>query len=587
MKIKNKKKTDKATKVGKAHSIKRKLHVLADTPLPEIAFISSFILSRWWLNSDFSYPREIWLPIVLFSLLASLCFYIYRALFGKGSAAHLAAIILSYSLYSYSFIHDSAIAGNFIKIIPSSLRTDFTQSIVLALTLAVLAGILAYCIRTVLNKYKTLREFQPYKVLLFAAVFIFSVQAVRCIARYSEIRKELNYHYPSVNLSKSSSNSSNKPDVYYLLFDRYTSAEVLRNNFNYDNSDMIDTLRSKGFVTRDRAYSNYPFTAPSASSTMAMNYLTDFKNKFNDNRKWKSLFPYRSILNNPPIAQVLKQNGYSYNQISSWWDFTRLGIKSDTNPAISFRFQVLGEKFYLSDLQRDILHKSILSPWFKKGITVGDKKIIKYDLDRNPQENFDAQISSLKAVADISDRSQPQYTFAHILAPHPPYVFDADGKWPAYDGEANDNGADEKVKYTNELTYINRRIKQLIEHIQQKSPQAVIILQADEGPYPKQFRGEITSKHYYDPNNLPLPEMKQKFGILASYYMPGLSADQTDTLNSSVNSMRFVLNNYLGYDLPMLPDCQFATGNKFNLYNYQLVNNKLRDSSNPSDCLDL
>ena len=44
---------------------------LADTPLPEIAFMSALIMARWWLNSDYSYPNELILPIIMFGLLSS------------------------------------------------------------------------------------------------------------------------------------------------------------------------------------------------------------------------------------------------------------------------------------------------------------------------------------------------------------------------------------------------------------------------------------------------------------------------------------------------------------------------------------
>jgi hypothetical protein len=316
-----------------------------------------------------------------------------------------------------------------------------------------------------------------------------------------------------------------------------------------------------------------------------MNYFPQFQQKFGNPNKWQSAFPYRSVFNNPPVAQVLKQNGYQYNQLSSWWDFSRVNIKADTNPDESFRLTLLGKHLYLTDLQRDIIYKSILSPWLKKGIGSGDHAVLKYDLDRNPRENFEAQMDSLRRIAGRADKTTPQFNFAHILAPHPPYLFAANGSWPSYDGEANDNGVDETVKYTNEVKYVNGQIKQLVSYIQSNDPGAAIIIQADEGPYPKQFRGEITASNFYDPLKLPLDKMKQKFGVMASYYLPGVAPEQTKAqINSSVNTFRFVLNNYLGYNMPMLPDCNFSVGDKFNIYNYTLVTDKLKGQSAPSEC---
>jgi hypothetical protein len=131
------------------------------------------------------------------------------------------------------------------------------------------------------------------------------------------------------------------------------------------------------------------------------------------------------------------------------------------------------------------------------------------------------------------------------------------------------------------MTYINTRIKDLILNIRSTSPNAVIFIQADEGPYPEQFRGDMTAMHHYDTSELPLSDMKQKFGILASYYMPGISDNEVKKLDASVNVFPFILNHYLGYNLPLLPDCQMSMGNKFDVYNYKLVTDQLK--GHPAD----
>ncbi|MEX1059047.1 MAG: hypothetical protein WEC17_01295, partial [Candidatus Saccharimonadales bacterium] len=494
-----------------------------NTPLPEILFISTFILIRWWNNSDFSYPSEIFLPIISFAVLVTFIFYIYRFILGAGITAHAAALALSYLLYVFQFVEGTR-SGKFIySLIPDNLSTPFVRSLILALVLGLFCGALAWILSKLIERFGFLRQLQLYKVMLFAVVFIFSVQLIRTGARWVEIRHQLSYKYPVPALSPSGSQApSNRPDIYYLVFDRYTSPEVLEANFNFDNSAMVNFLQSQGFVTRQNAYSNYAFTMSSIASTMAMDYFPQLEKQFGRDGRWQSAAPYRFILNDPPIAQVLSGHGYDFNQISSWWDFTRIGIKADDNPTRSYRLRVLDKNFYLSDLQRDIFFKSVLSPWLKKGATVGDFGLLKYDIDRNPAENFDAQMASLKAIAARGDKSTPQLTFAHLLAPHPPYIFDKNGNSPSYDVESNDNGVDESVKYINELTYINKRLKELIAHIRQNSPNAVIILQPDEGPYPKQFRGALSADRYYDPLELPQKQMKQKFGIFASYFMPGV-----------------------------------------------------------------
>ena len=564
----------------------RFLRFLADnTPIPEILFVSTFILIRWWNNSDFSYPSEVILPIAAFGLLVSVVFYIYRFIFGPGLAAHVAAVSLSYLLYVFQFIEQSRFGRFVIDLIPGSLSTAFTRSLILALALGVLCGLFVWGLARLASRFPVLKQLQAYKVLLFAIVFIFLVQVVRCGERIFELRHQLSYNYTAPNFQlPAEQDGVKKPDIYYLVFDRYASPESLKENFSFDNSEIVNYLASQGFVTRKDAYSNYAFTMSSISSTLAMNYFPELEKKFGSDGKWQSAAPYRTILNNPPIAQVLKGNGYGYNQVSSWWDFTRIGIKADNQPSLSFRLRALDKSFYLSDLQRDIFFKSALSPWLKKGLSFGDWAFLKYDIDRNPAENFNAQLASLKAVASRNDQSTPQFTFAHILAPHPPYIFDENGNQPGYDVESNDNGVDESVKYTSELKYINKRIAELVAYLRQKSPEAVIILQPDEGPYPKQFRGAMSPDRYYDPIELPQQQMKQKFSIFASYYLPGVETAEVEKIDSSVNIFRFVLNRYLGYDLELLPDCHLSGGNKFNIYSYTAVNDRLTNQSQPAEC---
>jgi hypothetical protein len=577
-------KKDKPKKLTNRDRRRRWLRFIADnTPAAEILFISTFILIRWWNNSDFSYFTEVFVPILLFGILAAIVYYIYRAIFGPGIRVHIASLILIYLLYVFEFVKNSSLGKFVYDTLPNLLSSDFAKSLILAVVIGLLCGLAAWAAGWLIERSETVKRAQPYKVLLFAVVFIFVFQLYRTGTRLFELRHQLTYRPPAASIQPVSSASA-KPDIYYFVFDRYNSPSSLEANFDYDNSDIVNFLGQQGFTTRPDALSNYPFTMSSVSSTLSMDYFPQYEKMFAGQGKWQSAAPYRRILSDSPLAQILKNQGYNYNQVSSWWDFTRLNIEADNNPTQSFRLRLLNKDFYQSDLQRDIINKSMLSPWLKKGLSAGSFAFIKYDLDRNPAENFEAQMSALKDIANRTDKSAPQFSFAHILAPHPPYVFDQNGNPPPYDNESNDNGVDEKIKYTNELTYINKRIKDLISTITAQSPGAVIIIQADEGPYPKQFRGPMSENLYYDPINLPEKEMKQKFGVMASYRLPGLSADDIKQANSSVNVFRVVLDKYLGFSLPTLPDCHFAVGTKFNIFDYTLVNDRLLGGTNPDEC---
>lgn len=556
-------------------------HQLARTSLPEILFLGTFILSRYQTNIDFSYPAELVIPFVAFALLGTVVYYALRLAIRSVLAAHLAAIPLSYLLYNFEFTIGNL--GKFTQVlVPDGLETNFTTAVVVTLLLGVVLGGVGYLLARVIRWHK-LQSLQLPKAMMFFIVFLFVSQAAKVGFRLVEIRNELSYQYATKIPERNPSKTVTKPDIYYFVFDRYASDTTLKNIYGFDNSSMTEYLDSQGFVSRPDAYANYPFTMSSVGSTLAMEYHTQLGALFGQNG-FQTGFPYRSILNEPPVAKILAADGYKFNQVSSWWDFTRVTVKADVNRTKSYRLNIFGEHFYLSDLERDIFYKSFFSPLLKKGLTVGHTPIVTYDHDRNPRQNLDVQLSYLETLAS-NKHAQPQFTFAHILAPHPPYVFNADGSDTTYDNGPNDHGIDEKEKYINELQYVNTRMRELIGTIRAKSPNAVIVIQADEGPYPKEFRFELAPGRNYNPKDLKLPQAKQKYGIIASYYLPGVDkAEVAKNINASVNPFRFILSNYLGYKLEMLPDCQFYSGNKFNVYTYEIANQVLTGTPNPAQC---
>lgn len=561
--------------------------IVAGTSIPEVLVVITLCLSRYLQNSDFSYPSEIIISIVLLGILSSAAYYIFRIILRDRLGAHLAALPLTYGLYAFSYAYKplQSLANS---LIPDS-ATSFTAALLKLIIWAVVFGLLGFALQR-LFKLKQLRQLPTLKFLVFVICFIFAAQVGKVGLRLWEIKADLAYKLPESSLLQAPATTAaatEKPNVYYLLFDRYANAETLKNTYQYDNQPFLNNLKQQGLTVREEAYANYPFTTQSVSSTLSVDYHDELGKQFkNDAKDFQTAFPYRKFLDNSPVTQAFQASGYQYNQVSSWWDFTRINPSADTNPSKSFRLRILGKNYWLTDLQRDIVNKSILSPLLLKGLTIGNATIVQYQLDRNPAQNFHSQINAVEAIAANSNKqSTPQFTFAHILSPHDPYVFDADGNTPNYDGNRTDNGADEYVKYTNQLTYVNSQLTELIATIRSSDPSAVIVLQTDEGPYPKQFRGKLSASHYYDPINLDLEGQRQKFGILAAYYLPGVEQQVAATaIDSSVNAFRYVLNQYLGYNLEMLPDCQFTSGNKYTLYSYQLVTGKLKGTDNPAAC---
>jgi hypothetical protein len=144
----------------------------------------------------------------------------------------------------------------------------------------------------------------------------------------------------------------------------------------------------------------------------------------------------------------------------------------------------------------------------------------------------------LDSIPELVKYPGPTFAFIHIISPHPPFVFGPDGEFTDPDTFLN---AEKKfpakkyaLGYTNQVTYLNTRMEQILGTlISESATPPVIILQGDHGPWMQ-------------------PENK-RFWILNAYYLPGHTSELYNSI-SPVNSFRIVLDDYLGTTYGLLDD---------------------------------
>ena len=64
-----------------------------------------------------------------------------------------------------------------------------------------------------------------------------------------------------------------KPDIYYIILDRYANADTLSEIYDFDNEPFLDELEERGFSIAHHAWANYFKTALSLYSSLNMNYI--------------------------------------------------------------------------------------------------------------------------------------------------------------------------------------------------------------------------------------------------------------------------------------------------------------------------
>ncbi len=177
-------------------------------------------------------------------------------------------------------------------------------------------------------------------------------------------------------------------------------------------------------------------------------------------------------------------------------------------------------------------------------------------------------------LARIPDMKDPTFVFAHVFITHGPYLFDRNGR-PLTNEETNKRSR--TISYVDSVIFTNKKIKTLVNKLLLDSEvPPIIILQADEGPYPE--------RHRLDPDNFnwkqaSSTELKEKMAILNAYYLPGIEQRVLrDVLYPSitpVNSFRLVFNLYFDTDFELLPDKSYAYTDKDHIYDFFDITDKL------------
>ena len=326
---------------------------------------------------------------------------------------------------------------------------------------------------------------------------------------------------------------TNNPDIYFIVLDAYGRADVLQNFYGVDNRPFLDHLQTKNFYVVDQAYTNYIQTVYSIPAALNFQFInpppkgiegTDyFTNLVSENR----------------IMRLLKQCGYKSVAFETGFYFTNhpdVDVFISTNSKLNEFESVL-----LADSPVDSLVGGLSGP-----ISEDDY-----------QRHRDRVRNAFNQLANLPQMPGPKIVFAHIVSPHPPFVFAANGdpvepphSFSMNDGSDYQGGVLEyRAGYAGQMQFDNKMLENTIDALLDKSSQPpVIIIQGDHGP------GSLLNWH--SPWRTCLWE---RTGILNAYYLPSDGKEQLYPKITPVNSFRIVLNTYFGTNLQMLPDNTYFT----------------------------
>lgn len=496
------------------------------------------ILNIFHVNQDQLSAHQLWPPLIIVELvalaIAGLCWLVMRQAYKAGAAATLVLV----ALLAYSGVWDlyRQVADHF-----GRMGSWLERPTVFPILVIVGLLLLLYWIR---RTKRSLHHPAELLLVLAGSLLAFNLIGIVNFRLTNAQANQTKITSPLANPSATA--TSTRPDIYYIILDRYASQSTLEQQYNFSDEDFLSGLKNQGFYVAD-SHANYPFTIQSLASSLNGMYLPTLSPSQQNSVSSQRLF--QSMIQNSGVASFLKSQNYSYINLGSWWDPSGTNAQANLNLRYPRGITLIGHTLQLDDFEAVILRETALEPLLTKSLRLGQLTLFATRLDFNVLHRDNTLYELDQLQNSIPQLPGPKFVFAHILLPHPPYVFAADGTPPA-----NSASRSEKTDYLSQMQYANQRISQVIAALTaDPTKQPVILLQADEGPYPVRFDGHTTT---FDWNTATPAELQQKTGILNAYFLPGGNSNLYPTI-SPVNSFRLIFNQYLGTNLDLLPDQHF------------------------------
>lgn len=320
--------------------------------------------------------------------------------------------------------------------------------------------------------------------------------------------------------------ASSLPCIYYLILDSYTRADYMYDSFKFDNSAFINDLEQRGFYVADQSRSNYSMTKYSLPSSLNMNYLDALVPSVN-----KESLPADALLaqliQNNGVVSFLKNHGYQFITFPSGYALTQI-TSADV---------YVGPAPRITEFQGVLISSTPIRSILNRLNSGRDQSLRRWDPDRkNERTSF-----IFDYLSQLKRDKEPFFVFAHLMSPHVPHRFDADGR-------VLDRKPPFRSGYVGEVQYLNREVIRTVDAILSKNPHSVLVIQADHGPWTDYYEGH---------NQWPGTKdelVRDRTAILNAYYLPDVALPPLYPTISPVNTFRLIFNLYLGADFEMLPD---------------------------------
>ncbi|HUW96606.1 MAG TPA: sulfatase-like hydrolase/transferase [Anaerolineae bacterium] len=477
-------------------------------PLHPFLFATYPVLFLYAQNVDFTPLTDVLTPLAIVAAFVAILLLVLFAMLRDGARAGLLVSLFALLFFSYGRIVDLLEAfevpmGGFI-IGPH------------ALLLPVWVVCFALGVYFVFKTRRDLRTITNLLNVMAAVLVLLSLGGI------------VSYHLGKVGWGSNAGEESlavtpdtvapgeDLPDIYYIILDAYASQEILQETWNYDNSEFVSYLRDSGFYVVPDAHSNYALTFLSLASSLNMEYL-DYLTETLSVDSADATIPNQKIQDSE-VVRFLKARGYKFVHFQTGWGPTA------RNPNADRDIKCGNVNEFTEVLVRTTLLRSLAD------------RFISHD-------RREVVLCTFSTLAEVQHTTKgPRFVFAHILVPHPPFLFGPNGE--AINTDPALRTKDWSKYYLGQLEFVNQQVEHLVERLlSEAETPPMIILQADHGS--KLIRQEG------DPSREML---KERLGILNAYLLPDGGERFVHDGITPVNTFRVLFLAYFGADFEPVED---------------------------------
>jgi hypothetical protein len=318
---------------------------------------------------------------------------------------------------------------------------------------------------------------------------------------------------------------ANRPNIYFIVFDSFTSSLCLQDEFCYNNTELDSFFYKKGFYLVTHSKSNYPITPYSIASTLNFSYLADSLQ--NQELTAKDLLQGITTVSQSRLIPYLKAKGY----------------KIFNHSVFNFRDYPATGKVFFNDLPWNVLVQQTLPGRIKKhliwNVTSFYNNLQASSIQETPvflQDFVYDKMNGLRSAA-AEKGPAPKFVYCHLMLPHEPYYFNKDGTLKPDSLVYHKNSY--KTDYLDQLIFSRQLVKEMIKTIFNKDTlNKIVVVEGDHGF--RDYGEPYKTNRYFDNLN-------------AIYFYDKNYSALYDSM-TPVNTFRVILNQYFNEKLKHLPD---------------------------------